>query len=322
MLCEMKKLLSVTGGGFKFIILLILRSPVDLCMTAIQAVFLQNAFNAIEQNDTDGLKVVCVAFIIASLCIFLYNGAVWGTYAPFVVRMESKLRVNLFDKILRFSCERIEATAGGEWLTRLNTDVQMPFSKPLHFPHAASAILRICVSAIILWIINPAVFGWVMLFAIPHTIVSQLFVARAMPELNKKALEATAKNTGELAALITSAELALLYDGQAYLMKRFEQSSLALLRSKMRIHKRNALSTAILPIFGLGGYIVLLIASSSWISDGILTFGDLMAAFQYRGGVLIGGLMLINCIISIQAGLACIRRVNETMEEKTEVTNG
>lgn len=322
MLREMTKLLRVTGGALKFIILLILRSPVDLCMAAIQAVFLQNAFDAIEQNDAGRLTVVCVAFIVASLCIFLYNGTVWSMYAPFVVRMESKLRVKLFDKISHFSYERMEATTQGEWLTRLNTDVQMPFSQPIHLPHAVNAILRISVSAIVLWKINPAVFGWVMLFVIPHIIVSQFLVARAMPELNEKALEATAKNTGELTALITCADVAWLYNGQDYLMNRFKKSSLALLHAKMRIHKRNALSAAMMPLFGLGGYLALLIASGTWISDGVLTFGDLTAAFQYRGGVLTGSMMLINCVISIQASMAGIRRINETMAEETEGTNG
>ncbi len=316
MLCEMKKLLNITGGGLQFIILLILRSPVDLCMTIIQAVFLQNAFDAIGQNDIGLLTGACITFIIASLCIFLYNGIVWSIYAPFVVRMESRLRVKLFDKITTFSCERIEGTSHGEWLTRMNTDVQMPFSQPIHLPHAVNAILRIAVSSAILWGINPTVLGWVMLFVIPHIITSQLLVARVMPKLNKRSLEATAANMSELTTLVSCADIALLYDARDYLMKRFEKSSMDLMRAKMRIWKRNALNAAIaiLP-FGLSGYLVLLIVCSGWITRGLLTFGDLAGAFQYRLGLLIGSNMLINCLISIQASMAGIQRINKTMLE-------
>ncbi len=146
----------------------------------------------------------------------------------------------------------------------------------------------------------------------------RIAIARAMPRLNKKSLEATAKNTGELTALITCADVALLYGGQDYLIKRFEQRSLELLRARMEIHKRNALGAAILPLFGLGGYLVLLMANSTWISNRLLTFGDLTAAFQYRNGVLIGSMMLINCIVSIQASMAGLHRINEIMAEKTE----
>jgi ABC-type multidrug transport system fused ATPase/permease subunit len=162
-----------------------------------------------------------------------------------------------------------------------------------------------------------------MLFVVPHFLTSQFFVVRHMQKLNKESLEATAKNTGEMTALITCADVALLYDGQDYLMKRFEKSSLELLRAKMKIWKRNSLNAviAILP-FGLPGYLILLIVSGAWIAQGQLTFGDLTAAFQYRLGVLIGANMLINCIVSIKASMAGIQRINETVYEKTEGTNG
>ena len=323
MLREMKRLIKFTGGGLRFIILLIFRSPVDLCFTAIQAAFLQNAFNAAEHNDAGRLTAACFAFGVANLCVFIYNGTVWSIYAPFVVRMEGRLRIGLFDKITKISYERIEAAPHGEWLTRLNTDVQMPFSQPVHFPHAVNAILRLSVSAAFLWRINPAVFGWVMLFAVPHFIASQLFVARFMRELSKKSLEATAKNTGELTALIACADVALLYDAQVYLLEKFEKSSMELFRAKMKIWKRQALSAAIAVLpFGLSGYLVLLIVSGGWIARGNLTFGDLTAAFQYRLGVFIGANMLINCVASIKASMAGISRINETMGEKTEETHG
>ncbi len=316
MLHEIRQILNITGSGRRFVFLLLTRSPFDAAFNLIQATFLQHAFNAIGQNDTAELTSVCLLFGVASLCLFLYNGTVWTIYASFITRMEGKLRLKLYGKISSFSYERIEATPQGEWLTRLNTDVEMPFSRPLHLPHAACAIVNICVSAFILWRMNPTVFGWVLLFVLPHIIVSQLLIARAMPALNKKSLEATAKNTSEMIPLITCADVAAIYDGQEYLMKRFEQSSLALWQANMKIHIRNALSAGILPFFGLSGYLTLLIVSSRQIADGYFTFGDLSAAFQYRGGVLTGSLMLINCLISIQASMAGIKRLNETMTEK------
>ena len=323
MLSEMKRLLKITGKGLRFIILLIFRSPVDLCMTVINAVFLQNAFNAVEQNDAGRLTAVCAGFAVANLGIFLYNGTVWSIYAPFVVRMEGRLRIGLFKKISAFSYERVEASPQGDWLTRLNTDVQMPFSQPIHLPHAVNAILRLCVSAVFLWRVNPPAFGWVMLFAVPHFITSQFFVARHMRGLNTKSLEATAANTGDMTALITCADVALLYDAQDYLMNKFEKSSLELLRAKMKICAKNALNAAITVLpFGVSGYLVLLVLSGNWIARGLLTFGDLTAAFQYRLGVLIGANMLINCVIAINASMAGIRRVNEIMYERTEGADG
>lgn len=322
MLSEYKKLLGITGHGWTFLFLLMLRAPFDIASTMINAVFLQSAFDIIGRNDAGALTHACLIFGIASLCLFLYNGIVWSIYAPFAARMEGKLRTKLYEKIASFSYEKIEATSHGEWVTRLNTDVEMPFSCAVHLPHAACSIVNISVSAVILWFLNPAVLGWVLLFVVPHIIVSQLLIARAMPDMNKKSLEAAAKNTGELTALITCADIAALYDSHGYFMKRFEKSSLALFRANIKIHARSALNSGILPLFGLSGYLILLIVSSGWIADGIFTFGDLTAAFQYRGGVLVGSIMLINCFISIQSSMAGIKRLNETMDEKTEALYG
>jgi hypothetical protein len=61
--------------------------------------------------------------------------------------------------------------------------------------------------------------------------------------------------------LITCADIAVLYDGWDYLMKHFKQSSRSLLQANMKMHHRNAYSSAILPIFGMGGYMTLLIVS-------------------------------------------------------------
>ncbi len=99
-------------------------------------------------------------------------------------------------------------------------------------------------------------------------------------------------------------------------MKRFEQSSLALWRANLRIRTRNALGAGILPLFGLGGYLIFWLVSSRPIANGYFTLGDLTAAFQYRGSVLAGSLMLMNCLISIRASMAGMKRLNETMAEK------
>ncbi len=315
MLLEMRRLLGFTGRGLQFLFLLLLRSPFEAAMTLVKATFLQNVFNAIAQNDHARLKQVCFLFGLATLCLFLYNGSVWSFYAPFVMRMESRLRGKLFMKISGFPLERIEAISQGEWITRLNTDVQMPFSRPLHLPHAACAVVNLSLSAVLLWFIQPEVFGWVLLFVVPHIVLSQYLIAKAMPALSQRSLEATGKNTSELTALITCADLAALYDAQAYLLKRFEKSSLDLRRANMNIRQRSALNAVLVPLFGMGGYLVILIAASTWIAKGKLSFGDLTGAFQYRSAILVGSMMFINSMISIKASMAGIRRINEIMSE-------
>jgi ABC-type bacteriocin/lantibiotic exporter with double-glycine peptidase domain len=316
MISEFRKTSKTADCALQFICLLLLRCPFDAAWNVINAVFLQRAFNAVSHAGVSELYAACVFFGVANLGLFLYNGTVWSIYAAFVVRMEGRLRALLFRKIASLSCEKIEGAPPGDWFTRLNTDVQMPFSRPLHFPHAVCGLTNACVSAVILLRMAPAIFGWVMLFVIPHIIASQLIIARAMPALNNKCLEAAAANTGGFTALIECAGVAALYEGRDYLLERFERSSLAMSGANMKVRQRNAIGAAILPLFGLSGYVTLLAAAGEWIADGGMTFGDLTAAFQYRGGVLLGTMMLINSLVSIAASAAGVRRLNRTMEEK------
>ncbi|MCL2058587.1 MAG: ABC transporter transmembrane domain-containing protein [Oscillospiraceae bacterium] len=295
--------------------LLALRCPFDAALTVSQAVFLRYAFDALSPGGNHTLAQVCAAFGIATLCLFVYNGTIWSIYAPFVVRIEGRLRVMLAEKIASFPFERVDSSPHGEWMTLFNTDVQMPFSQPLHLPHAVNAILRIFISGLALWLVAPAVFGWVMLFVVPHIAFSHFAVARAMPGLNRSVLGATAANTGDLDALVTCAAAAALYDATGFLMDRFERSSMELMKSKMRMRARAAVNEAVLPLFGMGGYLVLLLAGAGWIAGGRITFGDLTAAFQYRGGVLIGAMMLINSLASIGASVAPIKRLNNILGE-------
>jgi ABC-type bacteriocin/lantibiotic exporter with double-glycine peptidase domain len=320
MIRDMVKILKITDGGPRFALLVLLRSPISIAMTLVNAVFLRRAFDAVTLNSADLLIAACIFFGAASLATFLYNGTVWSVYAaPTTIEMECKMRIALFDKISSLPFWRVEALPKGEWLTRLNADVQAPFSES--WPHTFIAVVNICASSFILCRMNPAVYGLIILFVVPHIIFSQLVIARVMPLLKRKSLEAAAINTDDLDTLITCAGVAALYDGKDYFMARFEKSSMALFRANMRIRARNALSAGVLPLFGLGGYLVLLIVCGGWIADGRFTFGGLTAAFQLRGGVLLGSLALIDCMVAIQANMAGVRRLNEIMDldTKTEV---
>lgn len=316
MVSDIRRLLSFCKCSKQFITLLLLRSPFEAGSTVANALFLQNAFNAVSQNDNEGLTRVCLAFGGLMLLLFLYNGAIWSIYAPFITKLEGRLRLEMFNKISALSCEKIESAPKGDLMTRLNTDVQMPFSQPIHLPHLACSVINIIVSSAILCAMNTEVFGLVLLFVIPHILFSQFFIAKAMPELMKNSIKAVAENTYDLSPFVTCADSSAVYDAGGYLLNKFCSSSMKLLKANMKIKRKNAISNAIAPIFGMGGYLAILLFSSEWISSGLFSFGDLTAAFQFRNGILVGTMMLISSIVNIRSSLAGIRRVNEILAEE------
>ncbi len=318
---EIGKLFKMAGKVRLFIILTLLRCPFDALQTAIQASFLQFAFNSINKGSQEELFHVCALFGIGSMLLFLYNGTIWTLYATFVTKWVGIIHRKLFRHISCLSLQQIETKPSGEWITRLNADVQAAtaiLNQSIHLPHAVVSTVNIGVSSMILVLMDPGVFGLIIIFVIPHILISQLFIAKPMIRFAMNVQEATARNTTDMNALVTCADTAILYDAQEFLLRRFEKSSLELRKANMKIQHRRAMGSGLLPLMGMSGYLVILLIGGSWMAAGTMTFGELTAAFQYRGGVLVGSMMLINSLMNIKTALAGVKRVNETMRIELE----
>jgi ABC-type multidrug transport system fused ATPase/permease subunit len=101
-------------------------------------------------------------------------------------------------------------------------------------------------------------------------------------------------------------------------MKRFEESSLNIRKTNMKIRRRFTLDGGLAALLGMSGYLVLLLAGQGWIHAGIMTFGILTAAFQYRGGIIAGAGMVITGFRQIQSSMPGINMVNEIMNTPPE----
>lgn len=200
----------------------------------------------------------------------------------------------------------------------LDDGVAKIYKRKFQLPHAVVAVANILVSSGILIYRSPVIFALVMAFVIPHVWISQRFIALPMTALKNRSQQATARNTNDLDALIGCADTAILYDAQGYLLRRFEQSSLELRHTHMAMRRRTAAGGALLPLMGMTGYLVLLLVGGRWIASGEMTFRELTAAFQYRGGVLVGLMMLVNSLMNIRASRAGIARVLEILNIPSE----
>ena len=314
MIRQMRKLLAAVGGTGVFVVLVILRSPFDTVYMLVQAIFFERAFRAVSCSDMAMLSDACIRFGIAACLLFLYNGTVWSRYAGFSVRTEARVREKMFHSMLRLSMEKMEALSYGEWQTRINGDVRLGLHKPMQFPHAANALVSITVSFFLLLYVNWNAALLVVLSVLPHVWLNQMLVARKAAALRKRSQEAAAENLSDMNLFIVCADTAKLYDAYGFLERRFQKSSWTLMRNNSKIHFRKALGNAMVPLFSLGGYLLLLYVGSGLIAAGRLDFGGLTALMQYRGGFLKGIFMLITCIVSMKEGLAGIRRVNETID--------
>ena len=219
MIRELRKLFNITGMLRRFIILTLLRCPFDALYTAVQALFLKHAFDAVNNAQTSSLFITCILFGVGNIILFLYNGTVWTVYTAFVTNWTAVLRRKLFRHIGSLSLRQIEMRTVGEWITRLNSDLHAAtamLNQPIHIPHAVVSLVNAVVSSVILASADMMMFSLVILFAVPHMLISRLIVAKPMTRLATDVQEAAAENASDMNAIIVCAAEALIYDAQSF----------------------------------------------------------------------------------------------------------
>lgn len=314
MIRSLSRVISRVEESHTYIKLLILRCPFDAILTIINAYFLRYSFESICQGSEIKLRNACMYFAIACTLLFLYNGSIWSLYARFVTRFVGKLRKMVFSSFLHMLFKKFDEKALGEWMTRLNTDAQMTINlvnAPLNIPHAFVSVVNIAVSSLLLYHINTTLMFITLLFVIPHVVVNRELVYTKVARLMEQSQEYVERNVTCFAAFITCADIVSLYDAKDFVMEAYEESSIEIVRSNLRIHKKRAINSLVIPLFGMGGYIVILLLGLVMIRRNVLTFGTLTAALQYRGAILMGTMLFINSMTEIRTNAVGLRRMEE-----------
>lgn len=310
-LCQVFKRL---GGGLTYCFLLLLRCPVDTVFCIINALFLRHVFQAIEAGDERGLWMTCAMFGVANLCLFLYNGTVWGRFAVFSAKFVGKLKHFLFETMLKLPLERIEEKTTGGWLTRLNSDVTMTLNLltgALNLPHLVFATVRVGVTAALFGKISVLLLALELAVLVPHVILRQRFVVRPMEHLAKEAQETMERATVYLETTVECGDTIRLYEAEGLLLERYRESSLSVVKARLRSNLRKTAGEFLQMLLSRGGYLLLFCFGCEMISAGKLDFGTLTEALQYRGGMLMGSMMWLNSFAEVKKNSVGLKRTEE-----------
>lgn len=316
---ELSKYFRFAELGKSFLVLLVFRCPFDFFLTSYYANLLEYSFDAMERQNERQLYQVFGLFLIATSFLFLYNGIVWSLYSAYVTRMQARVRKKLFIHISKLSYQSVSKVPCGEWVTRMNSDTQIAsnlIGGALNLPHVGVACFNVLASTLVLVQINVNQLLLSICFLLPHVLLSQYLLARPMTALKEKTQEELSQLTCWIEPVITASEAVQLYDAKHFLHKKIQESSLALRSANMRIHHKNAIGSSLMPVFGITGYLALLVLGSIQINSDASSFGELTKVIQYRGGILSGCMMLISCSIQVRGNLAGVKRVNEVIENE------
>lgn len=314
MISEVKKMLRVLGSFRKYVFLLLLRAPFDSLHTALHAAFLMNAFGAVEAGDSSRLISTCLLFGAGSCMLFLYNGSVWRLFGTAYVKLGGRLRRVLLQAVIRQPLSVIEEKTYGDVLTRMNQDANMALQflgGPLNLPHFVVALVNVIVSSVILCGLDVRMLFLVWLFVLPHILINNRVIHKPVTRYQREVQEAAGAASAMLGAMIQSADTAILYDAQEYLLQEYENRSRSIMKAGMKIVKRSTMGSALIPLFGLGGYLALMMLGVNRIAEGTFHFGDLTAVFQYRGGIFTGAMMLMTSVANMKRNVSGVGRVNE-----------
>lgn len=315
---DLSKLVKRMGLWRKYIILLLLRSPFDAFRTWLLANLMKSIFSCLETDNASALLKLCVVYGLLCAALFAYNGIIWAKYAAFSAKAEIWIQKKMFEKILSLPLKRIDSRLSGEWITRLNSDIQAAFTMmngPMNIPHLAVAIINTMLSCLLMLNRSLLFLGITWMFAIPQLVINYKTVLKATPKLKEESQNAMAENTSAIRPLLTEADTILLYDAKELMMTNCAENSRRLIEVNMKMHVRKDISDMSMRLFGIGGYLMILLIGYRFIYNGTMAFSDVVYCFQVRGSILSGMFMLITCLNNLKANSVCVKRINETFEE-------
>ncbi|MCH5251096.1 MAG: ABC transporter ATP-binding protein [Lachnospiraceae bacterium] len=315
---DLGKLIKRMGIRRKYIFLLLLRSPFDALRTWMLAGLLKSVFLCLETGNSGKLAAICVVYGLICVMLFIYNGTVWSSYAAFSAKTEVEVQKVMFSKILSMPLKRVDSHFGGEWITRLNSDLQAAFTMmngPLNIPHVVVAVINTLVSSFLMFRSSFLLFGVTWLLILPQLLINYKIVLGYLPKLKEESQNFLSDNTSAIKPLIADADTILLYNAGELMMKTCDGASRKLMKINMKMHVRSALGDVFMRLFGMGGYLMILLLGYMFIYNGTMVFSDVVYCFQVRGAILAGMLMLITCLNNLRANSVCIKRINDTFEE-------
>lgn len=307
-------MLKKLGIKKQYLQLLALRLPFESIRNLINALFLKLAFEAIEALDCVRLGVVCGLFLFANLLLFTYNGTVWRFFAAFYAGLQKKLKLYIFNKLLAKPIEEIDKLASGDVLLRINQDAQMTaaiYGEPWNLVFLVNGIANLILSAILFCVFDLKLFLIVLAFVIPHILIITWIVSPRLSSIQNKIQKASADLTDMYESFVNLADTVFLYDCSDFFLKKIKIKNLELklLFIKKALYK--AIEHAVMPLFGIMGYLVLMFLGAEKINAGIITLGSLLYAFQLRGGVIMSANMIATSVTTISVNKAGLKRLEE-----------
>lgn len=309
------KMLKEIGLHRRFVIQMILRAPFDTLMTILTANMMNSFLLQIEAGDRSGVTAMFFVYLGFSVLLFAYNMTVWMTISvENDVLLQSRLRTEAFEALMELTPAELESEGTGEWMTRLNNDVDTAcnyFLQPVNFMHTMIALVSVVISSIIMICMNLPLFAVALVCMLPFFLLNTMVITKDVKKYREAGRKAFARYTGLLEPAVETADVLEVFDGKEFLMEKIEEESLGILRENMKFHRRTALTNLVNSFSGCLGYLLLLAVGNAMIGTTVRDFAALTKFTQYRAYTTKSTFVAGAGISNMRTNIVGIQRIRE-----------
>lgn len=314
---EAYKMLKEAGVLKRFIVMMVLRSPFDICNSVLSANLMSSYIRIIERDDRDKLLLNTALFLVLTVLLFGYNMTVWSVIsAKTTVILQTELRKKVFAKIMELPSEELQGAFGADWFTRLNNDIDKAcgyLTMPLNYMHMIIAVVNVVISSIIMICMNLELFAIGFVLVITAFVINVFFISGRITEYKTKAQRSLVEYTDWIDVTVKDREILSVFEGEDFVRAQIEEKSLEILKENMKAHNRVSLCNMTYAFSGMLGYLMILVRGNDIMGDGISDFGELCKMTQYRSNSVASFSCIYNSINNMKGSIVGVERVNEVI---------
>lgn len=314
------KILKDLGILKFFTIILLLRLPFDFLSAVLSANMLESFLRLTGNGQSECLWKNFGIFLIFTILLFGYNVSIWATVSIKAdMLLQKKLRNRLLTHILSSNSQEMEKYSAGDWITRLNNDVDRVndyLTTPINFMHVSIATFNIVLSSVVLVILNSSLYLLAILITVPFFILSSVIIIRKIPYYRKKAQKSYADYTNWIEPIVDANNAISVFEGEEIVLKKIEEASKEILRQNVKAHTLTAWSSFFTIISGNTGYLLLLLFGNSMMGTEVKDLAQLFKITQYRGEIMKGILCVNAGLNQMKTNLSGAARIEEILDSE------
>jgi len=316
------KIIKLMNGLKKYIFLMIIFSILQvLCELYLPNIMSDIVDIGIKNSDIAYItKCALIMLGVSVICLISHVLVVYST-AKFSNTYGYKLRDALYKKINTFSKKEIDKFGASTLITRLTNNVS-------NITSTFSFGLRLMLFAPIMGI-GAALLGYktapnlanIVLIAVLILMTSLIIIFSTVFPKFEKAQKLLDKINASTREILSGLRVIKAFNKQKYFKNRFDEVNKANMKLNIFLNKILFLIQPLMILIINISTIIIIWVSTSYLENGTLEVGSLMAFIQYEGIVLMSFLMLLVIILNIPRILVSFRRINEILNVNVAIKN-